>query len=443
MCSVRSTTLSPSSGPRALLSVMPPPLRIRGIIHRARLLLQCRTFAMTDRPLPLTGIRVLELAQIVAGPFCGTLMAEFGAEVIKTELPGKGDDLRRLGPTEDGTNYWYAVDNRGKKVITLDLHTPKGQEIVRRLVPLCDVVIENFRPGVLESWGLGWEELHKLRPSLIMARITAFGQTGPLRTGRGFAAIASAFGGTWYLNGPADRPPSRPTPVYPDYMTGLFTAFGVMAALRHRDATGEGQWIDAALYESAFRVMEFTATLYGRQGVVRERGGLQHAGWPGGAFETQDGKWIVFTAPAQHLFERLCAMIGQPELPRDPRFAVAAERPRHSPVIRDLMTTWFAARPFEKALAELKGADIPHSPVMSMADIFADPHYRARQMSIDVPVAGPGALPQPGVVPKLSLTPGRVTHAGGALGSHTDEILSQLLGMSGDEITQLRSDRVV
>src|SRR6266545_2110421 len=152
--------------------------------------------AMTDRPLPLTGIRVLELAQIVAGPFCGTLMAEFGAEVIKTELPGKGDDLRRLGPTEDGTNYWYAVDNRGKKVITLDLHTAKGQEIVRRLVPLCDVVIENFRPGVLESWGLGWEDLHKLRPSLVMARITAFGQTGPLRQGPGFAAIASAFGGT-------------------------------------------------------------------------------------------------------------------------------------------------------------------------------------------------------------------------------------------------------
>ena len=213
--------------------------------------------AMTDSPLPLTGIRVLELAQIVAGPFCGTLMAEFGAEVIKTELPGKGDDLRRLGPTEDGTNYWYAVDNRGKKVITLDLHTAKGQEIVRRLVPLCDVVIENFRPGVLESWGLGWEDLHKLRPSLVMARITAFGQTGPLRQGPGFAAIASAFGGTWYLNGPADRPPSRPTPVYPDYMTGLFTAFGVMAALRHRDATGEGQWIDAALYESAFRVLEY------------------------------------------------------------------------------------------------------------------------------------------------------------------------------------------
>ena len=240
---------------------------------------------MTDRPLPLTGVRVLELAQIVAGPFCGTLMAEFGAEVIKTELPGKGDDLRRLGPTEDGVNYWFAQDNRGKKVITLDLHTPKGQEIVRRLVPMCDVVIENFRPGVLESWGLGWEALSALRPSLIMARITAFGQTGPLRQGPGFAAIASAFGGTWYLNGPADHPPSRPTPVYPDYLTGLFTAFGVMAALRHRDATGEGQWIDAALYESAFRILEYTPTFYGRKGVVRERGGIQHSGWPGGAFQ--------------------------------------------------------------------------------------------------------------------------------------------------------------
>src|SRR5213593_5061243 len=396
-----------------------------------------------DTRRPLDGIRVLELAQVVAGPFCGTLMAEFGAEVIKTEMPGKGDDLRRLGPSEDGVSYWFAVDNRNKKVITLDLRTVKGQEIVRRLVPKVDVVLENFRPGVLEKWRMGWDAMHALNPRLIMARITACGQTGPLRQGPGYAAIGSAFGGTWYVNGHEDRPPARPTPVYPDYLTGLFAAFGVMAALRHRDATGEGQWLDAALYESAFRVLEYTTTLYGRQGVVRERGGLQHAGWPGGAFETKDGKWIVFTAPAQHLFERLCAMIGQPELPRDPRFASAAERPQHIPVILDLMTKWFAARPFVKALAELEGADIPHSPIMSMADIFADPHYRARQMIIDVPAEGLGALAQPAVVPKLSLTPGRVTHAGGALGSHTDEVLSGLLGMSGDEIAGLRADGVV
>src|SRR5437016_13506316 len=205
--------------------------------------------AMTECRLPLDGIRVLELAQVVAGPFCGALMAEFGAEVIKTEMPGRGDDLRRLGPTEDGCTYWFAVDNRNKKLMTLDLHTPKGQDIVRRLVVNCDVVLENFRPGVLERWDLGWEALHAINPRLIMARITAFGQTGPLNQGPGYAAIGSAFGGTWYVNGPADRPPARPTPVDPDYMTGLFTAFGVLAALRHRDATGEGQWIDAALSE--------------------------------------------------------------------------------------------------------------------------------------------------------------------------------------------------
>src|SRR6266508_2375825 len=224
---------------------------------------------MTASRRPLDGIRVLELAQVVAGPFCGALMAEFGAEVIKTEMPGRGDDLRRLGPTEDGCTYWFAVDNRNKKLMTLDLHAPKGHE--------------NFRPGVLERWGLGWDALHAINPRLVMARITAFGQTGPLNQGPGYAAIGSAFRGTWYLNGPADRPPARPTPVYPDYMTGLFTAFGVMAALRHRDLTGEGQWIDAALYESAFRVLEYTTTFYGRRGIVRARGGLQHAGWPGGA----------------------------------------------------------------------------------------------------------------------------------------------------------------
>src|SRR5262245_31815179 len=397
---------------------------------------------MTDRPLPLTGIRVLELAQIVAGPFCGTLMAEFGAEVIKTELPGKGDDLRRLGPTENGVNYWWALDNRGKKVIALDLHTAKGQEIVRRLVPQCDVVIENFRPGVLESWGLGWEDLRKLRPSLVMARITAFGQTGPLRQGPGFAAIASAFGGTWYLNGPADRPPSRPTPVYPDYMTGLFTAFGVMAALRHRDATGEGQWIDAALYESAFRILEFTTTFYGRQGVARERGGVRHSGWPGGAFRTSDGQFIVFTASAQHLFERLSAMLGEPELPRDPRFATYESRGTHMGELLGIIDRWFGARKHLEVLEALRAFDVPHSPIMSMADIFADPHYRERQTIIDVP-SDIGPLPQPTVIPRLSATPGRVTHAGPPLGHDTDDVLTGLLGMSRPEIETLRAERVV
>jgi crotonobetainyl-CoA:carnitine CoA-transferase CaiB-like acyl-CoA transferase len=393
---------------------------------------------MSDRPLPLSGIRVLELAQIVAGPFCGTLMAEFGAEVIKTELPDKGDDLRRLGPTEQGVNYWYAVDNRGKKIITLDLRTPKGQEVARRLVPLCDVVIENFRPGVLESWGLGWEDLRRLRPSLVMARVTAFGQTGPLRDGPGFAAIASAFGGTWYLNGPADRPPSRPTPVYPDYLTGLFTAFGVMAALRHRDSTGEGQWIDAALYESAFRILEYTPTLYGRRGVVRERGGIQHSGWPGGALETRDGRWIVFTTPAQHLFERLCVMLGEPDLPKDARFATHEGRAANMDELLVMVQAWFAARAFEEAVAALLRHDIPHSPVMSMADIFADAHYRERQSIIEVP-SEIGPLPQPAVVPRLSATPGRVTHAGPPLGRDTDEVLTGLLGMSPAEIAELRA----
>ena len=284
---------------------------------------------MSDGRLPLEGIRVLELAQIVAGPFCGALMAEFGAEVIKVDMPGRGDDIRRMGPTEQNVGYWWAVDNRNKKVMTLDVHHPKGQEIVRRLVPLVNVVTENFRPGTLERWHVGWEDLSRINPRLVMARITTFGQTGPWRNGPGFAAIGSAFGGTWYINGPADRPPSRPTPVYPDYMTGLFTAFGVLAALRHRDATGEGQWIDAALYRSTFRTLEHTAAWYGRQGVVRERGGLQHIGWPGGACQTQDGRWVAYTAPAQHLFERVCGILGQPDLPQDERYATPEARGQH------------------------------------------------------------------------------------------------------------------
>jgi succinyl-CoA---D-citramalate CoA-transferase len=398
---------------------------------------------MQNGRLPLEGIRVLELAQIVAGPFCGALMAEFGAEVIKAEMPGRGDDLRRMGPGEANVNYWWALENRNKQVITLALHHPKGQEIVRQLVPLCDVVLENFRPGVLERWNLGWDELSRINPRLIMARITAFGQTGPRRQGPGFAAIGSAFGGNWYLNGSPDQPPVRPTPVYPDYLTGLFTAFGVMVALRHRDATGEGQWIDAALYESAFRIMEYTPTFYGRQGVVRERGGRQHVSWPGGLCQTKDGRWVAFTAPAQHLFERLCAMVGQPELPRDPRYTTAEKRSQHMPAFIQQVEAWCAVRPFAEVSQAFETHQVPYSLIMSMADIFADPHYQARQTIIDVPEATLGTLPQPAVIPKLSRTPGRVTHAGPAMGTHTEEVLGGLLGLSAAELAGLRQEGVI
>jgi formyl-CoA transferase len=398
---------------------------------------------MNDGRLPLEGIRVLELAQIVAGPFCGALMAEFGAEVIKVEMPGRGDDVRRMGPSEEDVGYWWAVENRNKKAITLDLHHPKGQEIVRQLISCVDVVTENFRPGTLERWHLGWEELSRVNPRLIMARITAFGQTGPRRHGPGFAAIGSAFGGNWYLTGPPDRPPARPTPVYPDYLTGLFTVFGVLVALRHRDATGEGQWIDAALYESAFRIMEYTPSWYGRQGMVRERGGRQHVGWPGGACQTKDGRWVAYTVPAQHLFERLCKMIGQPALPQDERYATAKARADHLPAFLEQVDAWFGARTYEEAAQALEEAQVPYSLIMSMADIFAEPHYRARDMIIDVPEPTLGALPQPGVVPKLSRTPGRVTHAGLPMGTDTDAVLRALLDLSEAEIAALHQEGVL
>jgi formyl-CoA transferase len=363
--------------------------------------------------------------------------------VIKVEMPGRGDDVRRMGPSEQNVGYWWAVDNRNKKVMTLDLHHPKGQEIVRRLVSHVDVVTENFRPGTLERWHLGWEDLSCINPRLVMARITTFGQTGPWRNGPGFAAIGSAFGGTWYINGPADRPPSRPTPVYPDYMTGLFTAFGVLAALRHRDATGEGQWIDAALYESTFRTLEHTATWYGRQGVVRERGGLQHVAWPGGACQTKDGRWVAYTAPAQHLFERVCRMLGQPNLPQDERYASAEARATHMRAFTQEVDRWFAAQTYEEASKALEEHQVPYSPIMSMADIFAEPHYRERDMIIEVPEPTLGSLPQPGVVPKLSRTPGRVTHAGPPMGQHNEEILLELLHMSRAEVAELRKEGVI
>ncbi|ETX04124.1 MAG: hypothetical protein ETSY2_30610 [Candidatus Entotheonella gemina] len=397
---------------------------------------------MQNGKMPLEGIRVLELAQIVAGPFCGVLMAEFGAEVIKVEMPGRGDDIRRMGPREGDVGFWWSQENRGKKALTLDLHDPKGQEIVKRLVPHVDVILENFRPGILEKWGLGWETLCQINPRLIMARITAFGQTGPRSHGPGFAAIGSAFGGTWYLNGTQDQPPVRPTPVYPDYLTGLFTAFGVMTALRHRDRTGEGQWIDSSLFESAFRITEYSASMYGRLGTVRERGSRQHVGWPGGACMTKDGHWVAYTAPAQHLFERLCNMLGQPELPRTEAYKTPEMRSQNVPGLLQQIEAWFADRTYEEVERTLEEFQVPYSRIMSMADVFEDPHYAARNMILDVPHPELGTLPQPAVVPKLSASPGRVTHAGPEIGADTDEILSGL-GYSPEDIAMLRQDGIV
>jgi formyl-CoA transferase len=397
---------------------------------------------MENGKMPLAGIRVLELAQIVAGPFCGALMAEFGAEVIKVEMPGRGDDIRRMGPREGDVGFWWAQENRGKKTMTLDLHDPQGQEVVKRLVSQVDVLLENFRPGVLEKWGLGWESLRQINPRLVMARITTFGQTGPRKNGPGYAAIGSAFGGTWYLNGSQDRPPVRPTPVYPDYLTGLFTAFGVMTALRHRDQTGEGQWIDASLFESAFRITEYSATMFGRLGTVRERGSRQHVGWPGDACQTKDGHWVAYTAPAQHLFERLCSMIGQPDLPQSDAFNTPEARSQNVSGLMPQIAAWFADRTYDEVEGALESFQVPYSRIMSMADVFEDPHYAERNMILDVPHPELGALPQPAVVPKLSATPGRVTHAGPSMGADTDEILSNL-GYAPEEIARLRRDGVV
>jgi crotonobetainyl-CoA:carnitine CoA-transferase CaiB-like acyl-CoA transferase len=348
-----------------------------------------------------------------------------------------------MGPGEDGIGYWWAQENRGKKVFTLDLHHAKGQEIVKQLVSQVDVVLENFRPGVLEKWNLGWEDLSQINPRLIMGRITAFGQTGPRSHGPGFAAIGSAFGGTWFLNGTPDQPPMRPSPVYPDYLTGLFMAFGVMAALRHRDNTGEGQWIDGALYESAFRITEYSSTFFGRQGVVRERGSRQHVGWPGAACLTKDGHWVAYTAPAQHLFERLCTMIGQPELPKDEKFTTAEARSENLPALMQEIEAWFTARTYDEVEQALEAHQVPYSRIMTMADVFDDPHYKERNMIIDVPHPTLGSLPQPGVVPKLSKSPGRVPYAGPALGEHTREILGGWLNYSEDEIESLRQEGVI
>ena len=398
---------------------------------------------MSEPRRPLEGIRVLELAQVVAGPFCGALMAEFGAEVIKTEIPGKGDDLRRLGPSEDGTSYWFAVDNRNKKLMTLDLHTPPGQDIVRRLVPALRRRAGELPPGRAGALGPGLGRAPRDQPAAghgAHHRVRPDGPAAPGPRLRGDRLRVRR-----HL---VPERPRRPPAGAADAGVSRLHDRALHGLRRDGGAapprlTGEGQWIDAALYESAFRVLEYTTTLYGRRGVVRERGGLQHAGWPGGAFQTPDGHWVVFTAPAQHLFERLCAMLGQPDLPKDPRFATAAERPRNIPFILDLATAWFAARPFDKAIG---GAEGPRHPALAhhehrrhlcrpaLPRAQDDPRRPGRGAG---PAAAAGRRAQALAYPRA-----RGSRRGRAWPPHRRDPVG-LLGMSPREIAALRAARVV
>jgi crotonobetainyl-CoA:carnitine CoA-transferase CaiB-like acyl-CoA transferase len=396
-------------------------------------------------PLPLAGIRILDLGTRIAAPFAATLLGDFGAEIIKVELPGSGDFMRGIGPFLDGYSLWWAVEGRNKKSITLDLRKPRGQELLKRLIAVADVAVENFQPGTLEEWGLGYETLRAINPGLILTRASVYGQSGPYRDRPGLDRNGIGFGGLLYLTGYRERPPVRPGIIISDYLTGVFNAFAIMLALYHRDVRrGTGQWVDLALYESIFRVLEHTVAGYDRLGSVRERQGnrLRNSA-PLDNWETKDHQFMCIVAAGEGLFPRLARAMGREDLLNDPRFTTFNARVEHADEINDLVGDWVRQHTAAEVEAILVEAQVPVTRAYSIADIFADPHYAARKdiIRVDDPVVGPVRMQA--VYPRLSDTPGRVERGAPRLGEHNNEVYGTLLGLSADEIASLKDADVV
>ena len=403
---------------------------------------------VTDSSQALAGVTVLDLATFLAAPLCATLLGEFGADVIKVEQPGVGDDLRRLGPAAggSGSSYWWLVEARNKKSITCNLRDPEGQALIRRLVASTDVVAENFRPGTLERWNLGWAELSRIRPALVMLRISAFGQTGPQRARPGFGRIAAAVGGLSYISGYPDRPPVTPgTPTVPDYLAGVFGALGALVALRHAERTGQGQVVDLGLYEPVLRILDDAVAVFGATGQVRERiGSGTESAVPHNHYRSRDGRWIAIACTNDRMFARLLQAFGRPELEGDPRMASVRARLAHREAVDELVAAWVAAREAAEALRVLEAAEVPSSLVASVRDLFEDPQVRARENILRLVVPLVGALAMPGVVPRLTRTPGRVDRAGPTtLGEHNEEVYGGRLGLSQAELARLRARGVI
>jgi formyl-CoA transferase len=371
----------------------------------------------------LQGIKVLELGQLIAGPFAGKTLADFGADVIKVEPPGVGDPLRKWRLLRDGTSVWWEVQSRNKRSVCIDLREPEGQEIARALAAEADVLIENFKPGTLEGWGLGWERLHALNPRLVMLRISGYGQTGPYKDRPGFGVIGESMGGLRHLTGEPGRVPVRVGVSIGDTLAALHGVIGVLMALYHRDAHGgEGQFIDVALYESVFNVMESLLPEYDAFGAVRERAGSALPGIvPSNAYRCRDG-YVLVAGNGDSIFRRLMAAIGRPDLGEDPALAHNDGRVAHTERIDGAIEAWASGRTQDEVLAALDAARVPVGRIYSVADIARDPQYLAREMIVQA-VAGDGRpLKVPGIVPKLSATPGAIRHAAPKLGEHDADL---------------------
>jgi formyl-CoA transferase len=401
--------------------------------------------AMNKTAGPLAGVKVLELGQLIAGPFATAFLAWFGAEVIKVEPPGTGDPLRTWRVVHNGTSLWWHLMARNKKCVTLNLRVSEGQKIARELAKKVDVVIENFRPGTLEKWGLGYEKLKKENPGLILARISGYGQTGPYAQRPGFAAVAEAFGGLRYVTGEPDRPPVRPNLSLGDSVAGLHAALGILMALYHRDAKGgSGQVIDVALYEAVLNLMEGTIPEYDKAGVKREREGMRLTGIvPSGTYPCADGAYIVIGANGESIFRRFMMAIRREDLAGDERLASNEGRSKHIDEIDEAITAWTMRRKSEEALKILSEADVPSGPIYSAAEMLTDPHYRARGVFEDADLGGGEKVKLPRLAPRLEATPGEMRWIGPALGEHNIDIYGRLLGYPAAELERLSREGVI
>jgi crotonobetainyl-CoA:carnitine CoA-transferase CaiB-like acyl-CoA transferase len=396
------------------------------------------------KSMPLAGIKVLELGSLVAGPYASALLAQFGAEVIKIEPPGEGDPLRQWRKVHKGTSLWWYSQSRNKKSVTLDLKSDTGREIVHRLVRGCDVVIENFRPGTLERWGIGWDALSAINPKLIMVRVSGYGQTGPYRERPGFAAIAECMGGLRYVSGFPDRPPVRVGVSLGDTLAGLYGTLGALMALHHLKVNGgKGQLIDVALYESVFAVMESLVPEYQMFGHVRERTGSALPGiTPSNTYLSGDGQYVAIAGNGDGIFKRLMQAIGRDDLASDPELANNEGRTRHGARLDAAISAWTEAHPLAHILEVLNQAAVPGGRVYTAADIVVDPHYEERQMIEHHTLPDGQPIDVPGIVPKLSATPGRTEWLGPPLGAHTAEVLGSV-GIDAEELARLRSAGIV
>jgi succinyl-CoA:(S)-malate CoA-transferase subunit A len=397
--------------------------------------------------LPLAGIRVIDVGTFLAGPYAASIMGEFGAEVLKVEHPIAGDPMRRFGtPTarHDATLAWLS-EARNRKSVTIDLRNPKGVELFIRLVSKSDVLVENFRPGTIEEWGLGWKVLSEANPGLVMLRVSGYGQTGPYRRRSGFAHIAHAVGGLSYLAGfPGETPVVPGTAPLGDYMSSLYGAIGVLLALRHKEKTGRGQVIDIGIYEAVFRQMDELAAAYALYGKIREREGAGTViAVPHGHFRTRDDKWVAIACTTDKMFERLSEAMERPELSSSGLYGEQSKRLAARNEVNRIVIEWVGALTRDEVMTKCIDAEVPIGKLNSIADIFEDEHYRAREVLARVQEDGLGEVVVPGVVPKLSETPGRVTNLGPALGNATYEVMRELLELSAAEIGELRKHKII